>query len=86
MDKLGKGELKAVNETFPIPVENCENVYFCGFSNEDSFAACSYLIKREEGNILIDCPRFVSTLKNRIDELGGIKYIFLTHMWVIQNN
>ena len=56
-----------------------ENVYFCGFASESSYGASSYLIVRPEGNVLVDSPRFASPLVKRIDELGGIRTMFLTH-------
>ena len=56
-----------------------ENVYFCGFASESSYGASSYLIVRPEGNVLVDSPRFASPLVKRIDEMGGIRIMFLTH-------
>ena len=41
--------------------------------------ATSYLIVRAQGNILVDSPRFAGPLVRRIEAMGGIKYIFLTH-------
>src|SRR5207237_550677 len=43
------------------------------------FGAFSYLIKSDEGNILIDSPRFSGPLVKRIALLGGVKQIALTH-------
>lgn len=56
-------------------------VYYCGFNSEKSYGGNSFFVKSAEpgGNWLIDSPRFVSHLKSRFAELGGIKYIFLTH-------
>jgi glyoxylase-like metal-dependent hydrolase (beta-lactamase superfamily II) len=56
-----------------------ENVYFCGFASESSYGASSYLILRPEGNVLIDSPRFASPLVKRVEKLGGVQLIFLTH-------
>lgn len=70
-------DLKKVEESFPILIE--DNVYYCGFSSKKSFGASSYFIKRDEGNILVDSPRFNNALVKRIEEMGGLKYIFLTH-------
>lgn len=59
-----------------------ENVYFCGFTAESSFGAWSYLVVRPEaegGNVLIDSPRFATQLVKRIDALGGVRKMFLTH-------
>jgi glyoxylase-like metal-dependent hydrolase (beta-lactamase superfamily II) len=59
-----------------------ENVFYCGFNAESSFGAWSYLIVRPEdegGNVLIDSPRFASQLVKKIDALGGVGTMFLTH-------
>lgn len=64
-------------DTFPIQVE--DNVYHCGYHSEKSFGAASYFIKRKEGNILVDSPRFTKSLVDKFEEMGGIKYMFLTH-------
>src|SRR5499427_5686103 len=67
-------------DAFPSPV--AENVYFCGFTSESSFGAWSYLIVRppdQGGNVLVDSPRFTAPLVKRIERLGGVKTMFLTH-------
>lgn len=56
-----------------------ENVYFCGFASEKSFGASSYLIVRPEGNVLVDSPRFTTSLVRRIEAMGGVAFMFLTH-------
>jgi len=56
-----------------------ENVYFCGYASPNSYGASSYLVTRPEGNVLIDSPRFARTLVRRIEELGGISWIFFSH-------
>ena len=65
---------------FPLHLD--ENVYFCGFTSESSFGGWSYLITRPKtdgGNILIDSPRFATQLIKRVDVLGGVKQMLLTH-------
>jgi glyoxylase-like metal-dependent hydrolase (beta-lactamase superfamily II)/ferredoxin len=67
-------------DAFPSLV--AENVYFCGFTSESSFGAWSYLIvrpEREGGNLLIDSPRFATQLVKRIEGLGGVSRMLLTH-------
>src|SRR5919206_2944297 len=67
-------------DAFPLQLD--ENVYFCGFTAESSFGAWSYLIVRPEsegGNVLIDSPRFTGPLVKKIEALGGVRTIFLTH-------
>jgi len=67
-------------DAFPLLL--ADNVYFCGFTSESSFGAWSYLIVRPEaegGNVLIDSPRFATQLVKRIDAMGGVRKMFLTH-------
>jgi glyoxylase-like metal-dependent hydrolase (beta-lactamase superfamily II)/ferredoxin len=70
-------DIQVAQQSFPIPVQ--ENVYHCGYHAENSFGAASYLIKREDGNILVDSPRFTPPLVKRLEELGGLRYLYLTH-------
>ncbi|MDJ0732973.1 MAG: MBL fold metallo-hydrolase [Nostocaceae cyanobacterium] len=70
-------DIKVAQLSFPIPVE--ENVYHCGYHSEKSFGAASYFIQLPEGNILIDSPRFTPPLVKRLQEMGGIRYMYLTH-------
>ena len=65
-----------------FPSRIAENVYFCGFTAESSFGAWSYLIVRPEsdgGNVLIDSPRFATQLAARIEAMGGVSTMLLTH-------
>ena len=67
-------------DAFPMPI--AENVYFCGFTSEASFGGWSYLIVRsgdEGGNVLIDSPRFATQLVKRIEAMGGVSQMLLTH-------
>ncbi|BAY33017.1 hypothetical protein NIES2107_49120 [Nostoc carneum NIES-2107] len=70
-------DIKNAQETFPILVE--DNVYHCGYHSEKSYAAASYFIQHTEGNILVDSPRFTPPLVKRLEEMGGIRYMYLTH-------
>ena len=65
-----------------FPEQLVDNVYYCGFNAESSFGAWSYLIVRSEsegGNVLVDSPRFATQLVKRIDGMGGVDRMFLTH-------
>lgn len=67
-------------DAFPMPI--AENVYFCGFTSEASFGGWSYLIVRpakDGGNVLIDSPRYATQIVKRIDEMGGVSQMLLTH-------
>lgn len=63
----------------PFPLKIDENVYYCGFNSKKSYGANSYFIENEEGNWLIDSPRYSRYLENKFREKGGISYIFLSH-------
>ncbi|MBO3462034.1 MBL fold metallo-hydrolase [Aetokthonos hydrillicola Thurmond2011] len=70
-------DIKAAQQTFPILIE--ENVYDCGYHSEKSYGATSYFIKLPEGNILVDSPRFAPPLVKQFENMGGIRYMYLTH-------
>ncbi len=70
-------DIARVSAEFPVRI--ADNVYHCGFHHRDSFGAASYFVARPEGNVLIDSPRFSGPLIKRLEELGGIRYLFLTH-------
>ena len=67
-------------EAFPSHV--VDDVYFCGFTSESSFGAWAYLIVRPEergGNVLVDSARFNNPLVKRIEQMGGVRLMFLSH-------
>lgn len=55
------------------------DVYRCGYASESSFGAISYLVRRPQGNILIDSPRFSGPLVKNIAAMGGASWMLLTH-------
>jgi glyoxylase-like metal-dependent hydrolase (beta-lactamase superfamily II)/ferredoxin len=75
---LEKRRLDAAIRSFPEVVE--DNVRFCGFASEDSFGGSSYLIVRPEGNVLVDSPRFTAPLVKQLESLGGVTWMFLSHI------
>ena len=70
-------DIKDAQLSFPILV--AENIYHCGYHSEKSFGAASYFIRSPEGNILVDSPRFAPPLVKRLEKMGGIRYMYLTH-------
>ncbi len=73
----GENHSKTVIADFPQLL--VENVYYCGFNSPKSYGGHSYFVVHPDGNWLIDSPRFLPHLVKRFTELGGIRYIFLTH-------
>jgi glyoxylase-like metal-dependent hydrolase (beta-lactamase superfamily II) len=77
---MSRRNARAGVEAFPEQL--LADVYFCGFTSEASFGAWSYLILRPEaegGNVLVDSPRFTSPLVKRIEQLGGVRLMVLSH-------
>lgn len=70
-------DVKEVMGDFPVPVDG--PVYYCGFNSPKSFGSNSYLVRRPDGNWLVDAPKFQPRLADSIQSLGGIANIFLTH-------
>ena len=62
---------------FPELLE--DDVFYCGWHSEASYGASSYLIVRPGGNVLIDSPRAARPLLERIEALGGVRTMVLSH-------
>ena len=74
---LGDDDIKAVMADFPLLIE--EPVFYCGYNSPKSYGGNSYFIRHPAGNWLIDSPKFVSPLVRRLEALGGVAHILLTH-------
>ena len=77
-----RSRLNASRAARDFPVNVTDDVFFCGFTSEASFRAWAYLIRRPEsrgGNVLVDSPRFAAPLVRRLEDLGGVRRMFLTH-------
>lgn len=72
-----RADVAAGSAAFPEHLHG--GVHYCGFASESSFGASSYLVVREGGNVLVDSPRASRPLIKRIRELGGAKWMFLSH-------
>jgi glyoxylase-like metal-dependent hydrolase (beta-lactamase superfamily II)/ferredoxin len=69
--------LRSAQTGFPDPIE--DEVAFCGYTSELSFGAWSYFIQRPGGNVLMDSPRAVPALMTRLEQLGGVDLMVLSH-------
>ncbi len=72
-----KASMSAATRAFPDLIE--DEVHFCGFTSENSFGAWSYFIQRDVGNVMVDSPRAAQPLLKRLDELGGVSLMVLSH-------
>ena len=73
----GPNQAKTARDDFPLLVDR--DVFYCGFASPKSFGGSSYFIRHAEGNWLVDSPKFLPPLVRRLEALGGLRYIFLTH-------
>ena len=72
-----KHDAHAAVAVYPELIE--DDVYRCGFTAESSFGAFSYFIAHPNGNVLVDSPRFAGPLVRRIETMGGVGTMVLTH-------
>lgn len=75
--KSHQAQIQDVMRDFPLEI--APDVYYCGFTAEESFGGSSWLIRHPDGNWLVDAPRFVKPLVDAIETMGGLRWIFLTH-------
>ncbi|WIA36299.1 hypothetical protein OEZ86_007624 [Tetradesmus obliquus] len=72
-------ELKEAQAGMPLPVPGTANCFSCGWRSEKTVGGESFIITRPQGNVMVDAPRYNPVLAKRIQEMGGIQYIVLTH-------
>ena len=72
-----KLDSRAAAHAFPEPVTG--DVSFCGYASADSYGASSWFIRRADGNVLVDSPRFAKALVEAIAAAGGVRWMFLSH-------
>lgn len=71
----GAGKLGAA----AFPRQIAPNVWHCGFHDESSFGATSYLVKTTAGNVLVDAPRFATPIVKALEATGGVQQMVFTH-------
>ncbi|MDQ5965086.1 MAG: fold metallo-hydrolase [Cyanobacteriota bacterium erpe_2018_sw_39hr_WHONDRS-SW48-000098_B_bin.30] len=74
---IAANQAKTVMKDLPLLIE--DNVYYSGFNSPKSYGGNSFFIQHAEGNWLVDSPKYLPHLVKRFRDLGGIRYIFLTH-------
>jgi glyoxylase-like metal-dependent hydrolase (beta-lactamase superfamily II)/ferredoxin len=62
-----------------LPDEIAPDLFYCGYASESSYGASAYLLRRPGGNVLVDSPRASRPLLARLEALGGVATMFLTH-------
>jgi glyoxylase-like metal-dependent hydrolase (beta-lactamase superfamily II)/ferredoxin len=77
---IGAADKSRVSQAIAdFPMELAPGVFYCGFNSRKSYGGNSYFVRHPAGNWLIDSPRYVEHLARRFEDMGGIRYLFLTH-------
>ncbi|HVY48016.1 MAG TPA: MBL fold metallo-hydrolase [Minicystis sp.] len=81
---IGTTDKRGVDEAsvaFPEPIDGAERdgVHFSGYASASSYGASSYFVRRARGNFLVDSPRAAKPLLRRLEALGGVRTMLLTH-------
>ncbi|MFL5407492.1 MAG: MBL fold metallo-hydrolase [Myxococcales bacterium] len=71
------GEVRDAFRSLPLHIHG--PVHDLGLRAESSYGATSYLVVREGGNVIVDSPRAAKPLLDRIEQMGGARWNFLTH-------
>jgi len=84
IEEMPDGELRQALLTIAkgggAELEHGSGIYHLGYHSPHTFGASPYLIVRPEGgNVMVDCPSFRPALGDAIAQLGGVRWIFLTH-------
>lgn len=78
---IRKPDTRAAAASLPEPVDAAAlpHVLFCGYASAASYGAAAWLVRRPDGNVLVDSPRWSAALADRIEALGGVRTMLLTH-------
>ena len=63
----------------PEEVEPGSGVFLAGFNSPRAYGGNAWLVRRPEGNLLVDGPRWASHLVKTLEGWGGLSDILLTH-------
>lgn len=77
IESAESGKEFAVSKTYPHQLDG--DLYLCGTNSPDKFAGDSYFLKHQDGNWLINTPKYSAELAKKLESMGGVKHIFLTH-------
>ncbi|GAA1910703.1 MBL fold metallo-hydrolase [Streptomyces durmitorensis] len=72
------GRLDAALDPFPLALD--DSVYLCGHNSPHNAGANSYLLRRADGTVMmVDTPRWSTSLAARHEALGPVTDVLLTH-------
>lgn len=67
----------AVIKNYPHQLDG--DLYLCGTNSPDGYTGDSYFLRHQDGNWLVNTPKYDTQMAKKLESLGGVKYIFLTH-------
>jgi glyoxylase-like metal-dependent hydrolase (beta-lactamase superfamily II) len=62
-----------------LPLRIEDEVYACGYTSLQTFGANAYFVRRPEGNLLVEAPRWSRAVATEYERLGGLAHILVTH-------
>lgn len=62
-----------------FPWEVAPEVHLCGYASLCAYGSNAWWVTRPGGGVLIDGPRFVPALVEKMAARGGLKHVLLTH-------
>ncbi|MGW7414782.1 4Fe-4S domain-containing protein [Streptomyces sp. NPDC054863] len=72
------GRLDAAPDPFPLALD--DTVHLCGHNSPQTAGANSYLLRRADGTVMmVDTPRWSTSLAARHEALGPVTDVLLTH-------
>lgn len=71
------GRLNLAADPFPMRLD--DQVYLCGHNSVRTAGANAYLLRRSNGLLMIDTPRWSESLAERFEALGPVTDVLLTH-------
>lgn len=63
----------------PFPLALDDKVFHCGHNSRRTAGANSFLLRRPDGNLMVDTPRWSSALADQYETLGPVTDVLLTH-------
>lgn len=62
-----------------FPEEMTTNIFRLGYNARSSWGAHAFLVRRAQGNVMVDAPRWTRAVVKALEALGGLSDILLTH-------
>lgn len=78
MTDTNKGRANNAEGTKEFPAQIDGDVYFCGVNSAKPTSENSYFVKHAKGNWLFNTPKFQASLVKKLEDMGGVAFIFLS--------